>query len=42
MASLTKSFIEKTKLATALIDGGTKTKTPTLGRMFDTLDKDVN
>ena len=42
MASLTKSCIEKTKLATALIDGGTKTKTPTLGRMFDTLDKDVN
>ena len=39
MASLTKSCIEKTKLATALIDGGTKTKTPTLGRMFDTLDK---
>ena len=39
MASLTKSCIEKTKLATALIDGG---KTPTLGRMFDTLDKDVN
>ena len=39
MASLTKSCIEKTKLATALIDGGTKTKTLTLGRMFDTLDK---
>ena len=39
MASLTKSCIEKTKFATALIDGGTKTKRPTLGRMFDTLDK---
>ena len=39
MASLTKSCIEKTKLATALIDGGTKTRTPALGRMFDTLDK---
>ena len=39
MASLTKSCIEKMKLATAQIDGGTKTKTPTLGRMFDKLDK---
>ena len=39
MVSLTKSCIEKTKLATGLIDDGTKTKTPTLGRMFDTLDK---
>ena len=39
MASLTKSFIEKKKRATALIDGGTKTKRPTLGGMFDTLNK---
>ena len=39
MASLTKSCIEKKKRATALIDGGTKTKRPTLGRMFDTLNK---
>ena len=39
MASLTKSCIEKKKRATALIDGGTKTKTPTLGRVCDKLDK---
>ena len=38
MASLTKSCFEKKKRATALIDGGTKTK-PTLGRMFHTLNK---
>ena len=39
MASLTKSCIKKKKRGTALIDGGTKTKSPTLGRMFDTLIK---
>ena len=39
MASLTKSCIEKKKRATALIDAGTKTKRPTLGRIFDTLNK---
>ena len=39
MASLTKSCIERKKRAKALIDGGTKTKRPTLGRMFDTLNK---
>ena len=39
MASLSKSCIEKKKRATALIDGGTKTKRPTLGRIFDTLNK---
>ena len=36
MASLTKSCIKKKKRGTALIDGGTKTKSPTLGGMFDT------
>ena len=39
MASLTKSCIKKKKRGTALIDGGTKTKRPTLGGMFDTLIK---
>ena len=39
MLSLTKSCIEKKKRATALIDDGTKTVRPTLGRMFDTLNK---
>ena len=39
MTSLTKSCIERKKRAKALIDGGTKTKRPTLGRMFDTLNK---
>ena len=39
MASLTKSCIKKKKRGTALIDGGTKTKSPTLGGMFDTLIK---
>ena len=39
MASLTKSCTEKKKRATALINGGTKTKRPTLGRMFDILNK---
>ena len=39
IASLTKSCIEKKIRATALIDGGTKTKRPTLGGMFDILNK---
>ena len=39
MLSLTKSCIEKKKRSTALIEDGTKTKRPKLGRIFDTLNK---
>ena len=39
MLSLTKSWIEKKKRSTALIEDGTKTKRPKLGRIFDTLNK---